>query len=58
MLLHGINYNILIHHLSYSVLYEDKKNEISKKIYILGLEPSTQKTAKMVVHISLSTLGI
>ena len=55
MLLHGINYNILIPHLSYSGLYQDEaeKLDIYKEINIFfGLE-SNPKNEKMVVQISL-----
>ena len=57
MLLHGMNDNILIPHLSYLGVYQDKakKWELYKEIniHILGWNQE-EKTDKTVVHVSPS----
>ena len=53
----GINYDILISYPSYSDVYQyEAKMRALQRGNIFELEPN-QKTDKMVVHISLSTLG-
>ena len=45
MLLHGINDNILITHLSYSGMYQDEANmrALQRDKYFFGLEPNPPK---------------
>ena len=44
MLLHGIDYNILIYYPSYSGVYQDEENKraLQRDKYFLGLEPNQE----------------
>ena len=55
MLLHDINDNILITHLSYLGVYQDKakKWDLYKEMIYFGLEPNPPKTDKTVMHVTL-----
>ena len=60
MLLHGINDNTTIPHLSYSGVYqyEARKKELHKEIIVFWGWNQSQKTDKNAMHVSLSKLEI
>ena len=60
MLIHGINDNIRIPHLSYLGVYQYEFNmrALQKDKYLFWVGTKPQKTDKTVVHISTSALGI
>ena len=57
MLLHGINYNIMIPNLSYLSVYQYKeKSDGSTKTFFWGGGLESNKKQKMAMHVSPTTL--